>query len=103
MLDHADGRVGEVALALGAGCDRSGSSGKQLNLFAQTEYVPDEVIQGFTKETGIKINLETFSTNEQMLSKLEAGKLEMVVGAVVQRFTSLYQRVSALFSKPNSR
>lgn len=31
-------------------------------------------------------------------AELRAGKLEVVAGAVVQRFTSLYQRVSALFS-----
>ncbi len=31
------------------------------------------VIDGFTKETGTKINYETYSSNEEMLSKLLAG------------------------------
>lgn len=35
---------------------------------------------------------------ESPRAELRTGKLEMVAGAVVQRFTSLYQRVSALFS-----
>jgi spermidine/putrescine transport system substrate-binding protein len=46
---------------------------KVLNLFAWSEYVPDEVIQGFTNETGIKINYEAYASNEEMLSKLLAA------------------------------
>ncbi|WP_050429429.1 polyamine ABC transporter substrate-binding protein [Chondromyces crocatus] len=46
---------------------------KELNLFAWSEYIPDEVIAGFTKETGIKVNYETYGSNEEMLSKLLAG------------------------------
>lgn len=46
---------------------------KELNLFAWSEYVPEEVINGFTKETGIKVNYETYASNEEMLSKLLAG------------------------------
>ena len=44
-----------------------------LDLFAWSEYVPQEVIDGFTKETGIKVHYETYASNEEMLSKLLAG------------------------------
>ena len=44
-----------------------------LNLFAWSEYVPQEVIDGFTKETGIKLTYETYASNEEMLTKLVAG------------------------------
>jgi spermidine/putrescine-binding protein len=47
--------------------------GKELNLFAWAEYVPEEVIEGFTRETGIRVNYETYASNEEMLSKLLAG------------------------------
>ncbi|MDB6175451.1 MAG: potD [Chthoniobacteraceae bacterium] len=43
---------------------------KVLNLFCWSEYVPDSVIKGFTKETGIKVNVENYASNEEMLSKL---------------------------------
>jgi spermidine/putrescine-binding protein len=46
---------------------------KTLNLFAWSEYVPQSVIDGFTAETGIKVNYETYASNEEMLSKLLAG------------------------------
>ena len=46
---------------------------KELNLFAWSEYVPQAVIDGFTKETGIKVNYETYASNEEMLAKLVSG------------------------------
>lgn len=46
---------------------------RELNLFGWSEYVPQEVIDGFTAETGIKVNFETFASNEEMLAKLVAG------------------------------
>lgn len=49
------------------------AQGKELNLFAWSEYVPQGVIDGFTRETGIKVNYETYASNEEMLSKLLAG------------------------------
>jgi spermidine/putrescine transport system substrate-binding protein len=44
-----------------------------LNLFCWSEYVPQEVIDGFTKETGIKVSVENYASNEEMLAKLLAG------------------------------
>jgi hypothetical protein len=35
--------------------------------------VPQSVIDGFTKETGIKVNYETYASNEEMLAKLVSG------------------------------
>jgi len=61
-----------VALGLVAGCSRQAPS-RQLNLFAWSEYVPRPVIEGFEKETGIKVNYETFASNEEMLAKLVSG------------------------------
>jgi len=46
---------------------------EQLNLFAWSEYVPQKVIDGFTTATGIEVNYETYSSNEEMISKLVAG------------------------------
>lgn len=45
----------------------------ELNLFGWSEYVPQPVLEGFTRETGIKVNFETYSSNEEMLAKLVAG------------------------------
>ena len=51
----------------------SGVARADVNLFCWSEYVPQEVIDGFTKETGIKVNQENYASNEEMLAKLKSG------------------------------
>ena len=46
---------------------------KEINLFGWSEYVPQSVLDKFTAETGIKVNYETYASNEEMLSKLLGG------------------------------
>ncbi len=62
-----------LAAAALASCQQSKEVPKELNLFAWSEYVPQSVIDGFTKETGIKVNYETYASNEEMLAKLVSG------------------------------
>lgn len=46
--------------------------GGELNLFVWTEYVPESVISDFEEETGIKVNVSNFSSNEDMLAKVKS-------------------------------
>lgn len=55
------------------GCGKSEESAGRLNLYAWSEYVPQSVIDAFQEETGIRVSMETFSSNEEMLAKLLAG------------------------------
>lgn len=52
---------------------RGASAAGELNLFGWSEYIPQAVLDGFTAETGIKVNFETYASNEELLSKLVAG------------------------------
>jgi spermidine/putrescine transport system substrate-binding protein len=63
-----------LAALLSAGCTRgSGDAAQELNLFAWSEYVPQEVIDGFTEKTGIRVNYDGYASNEEMLAKLLSG------------------------------
>ena len=44
---------------------------KELNVLSWSEYIPQEVVNGFTKETGIKVVLSTYESNEAMYAKLK--------------------------------
>lgn len=59
--------------ALAVLCGAAGLHAAEVNLFGWSEYIPQEVLDGFTKETGIKVNFETYSSNEELLAKLVAG------------------------------
>ncbi|MGY0374286.1 polyamine ABC transporter substrate-binding protein [Clostridium sp. JNZ J1-5] len=52
----------------------TGGEEKVVNLFTWANYVPDEVIKKFESKTGIKVNYSNFSTNEEMMAKLQAVK-----------------------------
>jgi len=46
---------------------------KVLNLYAWSEYVPQVLLDNFTTATGIQVNYDTYSSNEELLAKLQAG------------------------------
>ncbi|HEX2486808.1 MAG TPA: spermidine/putrescine ABC transporter substrate-binding protein [Myxococcota bacterium] len=49
------------------------AAAEEINLFAWSEYIPQSVLDGFTEETGIQVNYETYASNEEMLAKLLSG------------------------------
>ena len=45
----------------------------ELNLFNWGNYTSPELLEKFTKETGIKVTVGDYDTNEAMLAKVQAG------------------------------
>ncbi len=43
---------------------------QELNLYSFSEYIPADLISGFEKETRVRVNLETYATNEELLANL---------------------------------
>ena len=72
--------------------EQKAASGNNLNVFCWSEYIPQQIIDQFTKETGIQVAVANYSSNEEMLAKLMAGggnydilqPGEYVVGALVK-------------------
>lgn len=46
---------------------------KELNLYGWSEYIPQELLDQFAKEYGVKVNYDTYASNEELLAKLQAG------------------------------
>ncbi len=62
--------IGIMAVTM-SGCSQETNKGV-LNIYIWTEYVPDKVIKDFEKETGRKVNVSTYSSNEDMLAKVKS-------------------------------
>jgi spermidine/putrescine transport system substrate-binding protein len=70
-----------AALLITVGCtgkqESAPNSGKAVakvvNLFTWSGYFPASVVADFEKQTGIKIQISNFSSNEELLAKLQAG------------------------------
>jgi spermidine/putrescine transport system substrate-binding protein len=47
------------------------AANQELYFYNWSEYIPNEVLQDFTKETGIKVFYSTYESNESMYAKLK--------------------------------
>ncbi len=54
---------------------------KELIIYSFSAYIPQTVIAGFETLTGVKVTLEEYASNEEMLAQLEAypGKYDLIV------------------------
>jgi spermidine/putrescine transport system substrate-binding protein len=57
------------ALVVGAG----GVSAKELFLYNWSNYFPPDLLKKFEADTGIKVTLDVYDSNETLLAKLQAG------------------------------
>ena len=56
---------------LTTGCSKKEDT---LNVLNWSSYIPSEVIRNFEKETKIKVNYGTYSSNEELLAKISSAK-----------------------------
>lgn len=56
---------------------------KVLNILMWDGYIPQDIIDNFQSETGIKMYFSNFESNEEMLQKLETsnGEYDLVIGS----------------------
>lgn len=60
-----------AALLLAGAANAEGN----LSVYHWFEYIPQELVDKFTAETGITVTIDTYDSNEAMLAALKAGKL----------------------------
>ncbi len=63
-----------LALALAASGLRAQEEEKVLNIYNWSDYIAEDTIRNFEKETGIKVRYDNFDNNEIVHAKLVAGK-----------------------------
>ena len=77
---HAQRRLGLGLAALaaliwsGAPAQAQQAEEKVLNVYNWSDYIGDDTIKNFTKETGITVRYDVFDSNEVLNAKLVAGK-----------------------------
>ncbi len=63
-----------AALALALLSPHAGAQQKLLNIYNWSDYIADDTVPGFEKETGIKVNYDVYDSNEVLEAKLLAGR-----------------------------
>src|SRR5947209_14472836 len=56
-----------------AGASALAADPKVLNVYNWSDYIAEDTIKNFEKETGIKVNYDNYDTNEVLQAKLIAG------------------------------
>lgn len=64
--------IGLMVSTMLTGCGATDSN-KVLNVYNVGDYIDEEIISLFEKETGIKVQYETYDTNEMMYQKVKSG------------------------------
>jgi spermidine/putrescine transport system substrate-binding protein len=62
-----------ILVLLLSACGGGQEKSTEVNLYGWSEYVPQAMLDGFTEETGIKVNYDAYSSNEELMAKLQAG------------------------------
>ena len=65
-------KLGAAALILSAG---AAGAQEKLSVYHWFEYIPQELVDKFTAETGIEVTVDTYDSNEALLANLKAGRL----------------------------
>jgi len=63
-----------VAASVAIAAPAAAQSGRVVNVYNWSDYIDPNVIEDFTKQTGIKVVYDTFDANETLETKLLAGK-----------------------------
>lgn len=65
---------GLLAAGMSGPAFAAGPEAKVLNIYNWSDYIADDTIKNFEKETGIKVNYDNYDNNEILHAKLVAGK-----------------------------
>ncbi len=66
--------TGTAAIALSLSANLAQAAGS-LSIYHWFEYIPQELLDKFSKEYDVKVTMDTYDSNEAMLAALKAGKL----------------------------
>ena len=67
--------LGGLAVALAVTAGNAVTAEGKLSIYHWFEYIPQELLDKFSAETGIDVTMDTYDSNEAMLATLKAGKL----------------------------
>jgi putrescine transport system substrate-binding protein len=66
--------IAAVAASLWLGLSPASAQQRVVNFYNWSNYMAPDVLENFTRETGIKVVYDTFDANETLETRLLAGK-----------------------------
>jgi spermidine/putrescine transport system substrate-binding protein len=69
---------------------------KVLNFYNWSDYIDDKTIPNYQKATGIKVNYDNYSTNEELLAKMRAGRTSYDIIVPSDSFVPTYVKLDLI-------
>ncbi len=79
-----------IAVAIWALSAGMAQAAEELFIYNWTEYTPPELVAKFEAETGIKVTVDTYDSNETLLAKLQAGATGYDLVVPSQNFVPIF-------------
>jgi spermidine/putrescine-binding protein len=119
LIEHPRSRIGRrgflrVAALLGAAGAAGCTAGKAcppaavgnrrpeqlVNIFNWSDYIDDRTIPAFQAHSGVRVNYEVYSSNEDLMAKMRAGKTNFDIIVPTSWFLPTYKRLGLLEPLP---
>jgi len=71
--EAAEEEMAETEMAASDRCGDPSQLSAELNFFNWSEYIDEEIFTQFEEECGVKVTQDFFSSNEDMIAKIQAG------------------------------
>lgn len=69
---------------------------KEVNLAIWGNYLPQDLVEKFTAQTGIKVNISNYTSNEELLAKIQAGSSGIDVAVPSDYMVSIMRKLDLL-------
>lgn len=102
LLSLASGVCGAVLGGCG-GAQRRESNARQLNIYSWADYIHPKTIPEFQRRYGIEVVYDTFSSNESLLAKMQAGATQYDVIVPTSYMVTQLRKLSLLAEIDHAR
>lgn len=84
-------------------CGFNSTDSNVLNIYTWESFIPEDVVESFEEETGIKVNISYYDTNDTMLAKLLSGVQDYDIISPSTDFVAVLKRGNYLEKLDKSR
>lgn len=89
--------IAVIFVLLQAGCfKKSGEVRREVNLAIWGNYIESDLVKKFTEQTGIKVNMSNYASNEELLAKVQAGSSGIDVAVPSDYMVAIMIKLGAL-------
>ncbi len=81
-----------AALGLAVAAQAQAQSKGELHIYNWTDYTSPELVKKFSEETGIKVTVDTYDSNETLLAKLKSGAAGYDIAVASHDFVQILSR-----------